>query len=151
MVYSVVFVVSIDHTTVCPGSSDQFYIVTYYIKWVTTSWTYSMYIIIVVQRGERGVIPPWGGPWFKACLQSKSNDWMLFHPSNSAKHFFCFNYSKLKTSQNYRNIYTVKKTVDSISIIINSDVTRHCQWRVQGRGKYSNNPPPHAKSRIYLW
>ena len=28
--------------TVCSGSSDQFYIVTYYIKWVTTSWTYSM-------------------------------------------------------------------------------------------------------------
>ena len=28
--------------TVCPGSSDPFYIVTYYIKWVTTSWTYSI-------------------------------------------------------------------------------------------------------------
>ena len=28
-------------TTVCPGSSDAFYIVRYYIKWVTTSWTYS--------------------------------------------------------------------------------------------------------------
>ena len=28
--------------TVCPGSSDPFYIVSYYIKWVTTSWTYSM-------------------------------------------------------------------------------------------------------------
>ena len=28
--------------TVCPGSSDPFYIVTYYIKWVTTSWTHSM-------------------------------------------------------------------------------------------------------------
>ena len=27
--------------TVCPGSSDPFYIVTYYIKWVTTSWIYS--------------------------------------------------------------------------------------------------------------
>ena len=27
--------------TVCPGSSDPFYVVTYYIKWVTTSWTYS--------------------------------------------------------------------------------------------------------------
>ena len=26
--------------TVCPGSSDPFYIVTYYKKWVTTSWTY---------------------------------------------------------------------------------------------------------------
>ena len=24
----------------CPGSSDPYYIVTYYIKWVTTSWTY---------------------------------------------------------------------------------------------------------------
>ena len=27
--------------TVCPGSSDPFYIVTYYIKWVTTSWPHS--------------------------------------------------------------------------------------------------------------
>ena len=26
-------------TTVCPGSSDPFYIVSYYIKWVITSWT----------------------------------------------------------------------------------------------------------------
>ena len=29
--------------TVCPGRSDPFFIVTYYIKSVTTSWTYSMY------------------------------------------------------------------------------------------------------------
>ena len=27
----------------CPRISDPFYIVTYYIKWVTTSWTHSMY------------------------------------------------------------------------------------------------------------
>ena len=27
--------------TVCPGGSDPFYIVAYYIKWVPTSWTYS--------------------------------------------------------------------------------------------------------------
>ena len=27
--------------TVCPRSSDPFYVVTYYIKWVTTSWTHS--------------------------------------------------------------------------------------------------------------
>ena len=27
--------------TVCPRSSDPFYIVSYYMKWVTTSWTYS--------------------------------------------------------------------------------------------------------------
>ena len=29
------------YITVCPRSSDPFYIVTYYIKWVTTSWTHS--------------------------------------------------------------------------------------------------------------
>ena len=29
--------------TVCSVSSDPFYIVTYYIRWVTTSWTYSKY------------------------------------------------------------------------------------------------------------
>ena len=28
--------------TVCPGSSDPFYVVTYNTKWVNTSWTYSM-------------------------------------------------------------------------------------------------------------
>ena len=28
--------------TVCPSSSDPFYIVSYYIKWVTTSWTHSI-------------------------------------------------------------------------------------------------------------
>ena len=27
--------------TVCPGSSDPFYIVSWYIKWVTTAWTHS--------------------------------------------------------------------------------------------------------------
>ena len=27
-------------TIVCPGSSDPSYVVSYYIKWVTTSWTY---------------------------------------------------------------------------------------------------------------
>ena len=27
--------------TVCPRSSDPFYIVSYYMKGVTTSWTYS--------------------------------------------------------------------------------------------------------------
>ena len=29
------------HGTVCPRSSDPFYIVSYYINWVTTSWTHS--------------------------------------------------------------------------------------------------------------
>ena len=29
------------YNTVFPGSSDPSYVVNYYIKWVTTSWTYS--------------------------------------------------------------------------------------------------------------
>ena len=29
--------------TVCPRSSDPFYIVTHYVNWVTTSWAYSMF------------------------------------------------------------------------------------------------------------
>ena len=28
-------------STICPGSSDPFYLVSYNIKWVTTSWTHS--------------------------------------------------------------------------------------------------------------
>ena len=31
--------------TVCPKSNAPFYIVTYCTKWVTTSWTYSIYYI----------------------------------------------------------------------------------------------------------
>ena len=32
--------------TICPGSSDSFFIVTNYIKWVNTSWTHSTIIEI---------------------------------------------------------------------------------------------------------
>ena len=32
--------------TVCARSSDKFYIVTYYMKWVTTSWTYSIFALL---------------------------------------------------------------------------------------------------------
>ena len=31
--------------TVCPRSSDPFYRVTHYITWVSTSWTYNMYLL----------------------------------------------------------------------------------------------------------
>ena len=30
------------HTTVCPRRFDHIYVVTYFIKWVKTSWTYSI-------------------------------------------------------------------------------------------------------------
>ena len=33
---------------VCSRSSDPFHIVSYYMKWVTTSWTYSMYQVPIL-------------------------------------------------------------------------------------------------------
>ena len=36
--------------TVCPGSGDQFYIVTCYIKWVTTSLTHGISRVLYVQE-----------------------------------------------------------------------------------------------------
>ena len=38
------------HYTVCPRSSDPFYVITYYIKLITTSWTYSTVSIKVEKR-----------------------------------------------------------------------------------------------------
>ena len=43
--YMVCYFVSFAHwgrTTICPRRSDPFYIVSYYIKWVTNSWTDGM-------------------------------------------------------------------------------------------------------------
>ena len=42
----------LEHTiyTVCPRSSDQLYVVIYCIKWVTTSWKYSIYPITIQKR-----------------------------------------------------------------------------------------------------
>ena len=36
----VIVVYNVKYCTICPRSSDPFYIVTYFIKWVTTSWTH---------------------------------------------------------------------------------------------------------------
>ena len=38
--------ISLTNDTVCPRSIDPFYRVIYYIKWVTTSRTYSIYPIL---------------------------------------------------------------------------------------------------------
>ena len=48
--------------TVCTISSDPFYIVTYFIRWVTTSWT-----DVTIMTGEWGGIP-------KPILKLVSND-----------------------------------------------------------------------------
>ena len=38
---------SLSRSTVCPGSSDPFYLVSYYIKWVTTFWTHGILGIVI--------------------------------------------------------------------------------------------------------
>ena len=37
-------------TTACPTSSDLFYIVRYYLKWVTTSWKYSRSFFLLFMK-----------------------------------------------------------------------------------------------------
>ena len=39
-----------NNTTICPKSSILFYIVTYNILWVTTSWTNSIWSLILIQK-----------------------------------------------------------------------------------------------------
>ena len=34
----------------CPGSGDPFYVVTYYIELVTTSWTYSSLLFLTNEK-----------------------------------------------------------------------------------------------------
>ena len=41
-----------DMGTICPRSSDPFYIVSYYIKWVTASWTHSIMLARGTWRGS---------------------------------------------------------------------------------------------------
>ena len=38
----------------CPRSSDPFYVVTYSIKWVTTTWTYSTIGIVFARKEKVG-------------------------------------------------------------------------------------------------
>ena len=44
----------LDHIyTICPRSSYPIYIVRYYIKWVTTSWTYNILSKFTLYDGSR--------------------------------------------------------------------------------------------------
>ena len=59
--------------TVCPRSSDPFYIVTYYIKWVTTSWTDGMIFFSVVfdKAGSRFESLKWNGSVYETTLDTE--------------------------------------------------------------------------------
>ena len=38
--------------TICPRSTDPFCMVSYYIKWVTTSWTATVYDNFIFHQGK---------------------------------------------------------------------------------------------------
>ena len=42
--------------TRCPNRSDPYYLVAFYIKWVTTSWTYSMLPLHVLLAAEGAAV-----------------------------------------------------------------------------------------------
>ena len=55
-------------TTVCPGSSDPFYIVSDYIKWVTTSWTHSK-VQVSKSVKKKKMTYQFPVPWWKSGLR----------------------------------------------------------------------------------
>ena len=60
--------------TICLGSSDPFYIVTYYIKWVTTSWTYSR---MVYNNNKNGEGTEWGH-YINECSEEWIGSWIPY-------------------------------------------------------------------------
>ena len=65
--------------TVCPGSSDPFYIVSYYIKWVTTFWTYCTILLTALLPGQ----------FIRTSLIKLNHAWMLIS---------CLNWINLNTA-----------------------------------------------------
>ena len=45
-------VTRLDLFTICPRSSDPYYIVAYYIRWVNATWTFSMKHSVVFPRSR---------------------------------------------------------------------------------------------------
>ena len=57
--------------TICPRSSDPFYIASYYIKWVTTSWTHSIYFIFLLEATKKNNLD-WGHDVSKVLKNQKT-------------------------------------------------------------------------------
>ena len=62
-----IFIFELTGCTVCPGSSDPFYMVTYYIKWVATSWTDGVWPINIEFKFV-------GKFWFRM-NRNRNSDW----------------------------------------------------------------------------
>ena len=77
--------------TICPRSSDPFYIVTYYLKWVTSSWTYST-LCFGQNASKYGRLPrsdKWGWKKYEhCCVCPRSPDSKLLY--KLSQDFFSF-------------------------------------------------------------
>ena len=78
--------------TVCPGSSDQFYKVSYNIKWVTTSWTYSRKSMVGGSRGSLITFYPsgWRRIWQCSFLEHKNPRNVIFGGSDWLHYSFLY-------------------------------------------------------------
>ena len=79
--------------TVCPRRSDPFYLVAYNIKWVTTSWTHSMYKTIFSALNSYRIL--YNGQ--KYCPSSYC-DFYTICPRSSDPFYIVSYYTKLVTT-----------------------------------------------------
>ena len=110
--------------TICQGSSDPFYTVSFYIKWVTTSWTHSIYTIqglILFKRIPNGssLFCPLGCTWTVCHYRRKSfplvTTFSMYKPKYDNKLFSNFykplfqtkmlQYEKTTFQNDYENIH----------------------------------------------
>ena len=93
--------------TMCPRSSDPFYIVTYHIKWVTTPWTYSTIYTRVVFLCEGFSL---------LCVRHVFN--MLLEREKSCEKIESLCFSILEKIIRYFKIQSIQILLDHISTVI---------------------------------
>ena len=113
--------------TVCPRSSDPFYIVSHCIKWVTTSWTYS----IIAHARTLGNLP-----WKSGNLRDRTSKFI----GNS--NFLCL----IRTRYWYANLNVDFDIISKFHICSHKSIL----WgggAITGRGKYHDAVPDDRSSR----
>ena len=103
--------------TACPRSSYQYYIVSYFIKWVTISWTYSMFLYISIQEKTLFFIKQGNCSTDKGTKRMGDKLMISKRGCNWTEIFFCELYYKGR---------------EIITAIIAGSYVRVCHWRDRG-------------------
>ena len=121
--------------TVCPGSSDPFYIVTYYIKWVTSSWTYSIFLWRYDNPSECGANSSYSSTMLACVVSYTFILYLYFWVFSSYSHFF-FSFSlSFSTPYIYRSAslsitFTFSLCTFSLFFFISSSVCLSIQFQI---------------------